>query len=121
MVTSHVNGNEVEYKNGKWQYIDFDDAPEAWFDRCSGDGHNRYHDENVGVRYSDTNEVVKGFRPCSKCGHYPNEQGDDWCLGHLGNVLNACCGHGVHKGYIQFDSGVTIRGYFEVEYNDKKV
>ena len=43
------------------------------------------------------------------------KEGHDFCLGTLGNVMNACCGHGKNKGYIQFDNGITIRGYFEIE------
>ena len=50
MVTSNVNGNQVKYENNKWQYVDFDNAPESWFDRCSGDGHERYSDEEVKER-----------------------------------------------------------------------
>ena len=56
-----------------------------------------------------------GYRPCAKCGEYPNERGDDHCIANLGNVINACCGHGRNKGYIQFDNGITIRGHFEIE------
>jgi len=67
--------------------------------------------------YVDTSEKVcdnpRGY--CAKCGKYPTEDGDDFCIQKLGRVVNACCGHGLHKGYIQFDNGITIRGYFEVE------
>lgn len=93
------------------------EVPDSWMDRCSGEGYERYTDENGIRRYKD-NHVEVGkmpYRPCAKCGEYPTEDGDDFCLQHLGNVMNACCGHGSNKGYIQFDNGVTIRGYFEVE------
>ena len=33
--------------------------------------------------------------------------------------MNACCGHGNREGYIQFDNGITIRGYFRVEKREK--
>jgi len=56
-----------------------------------------------------------GIRPCAKCGEFPTNDGDDHCLGNLGVVMNACCGHGKNKGYIQFDSGIIIRGIFEIE------
>ena len=93
------------------------DIPENWRDRCSGSGHERYVDKNGVHRYCDTDEpVAELYRPCAKCGKYPTDAGDDHCLGHLGNVLNACCGHGTQKGYIQFDNGVTIRGFFEIEH-----
>ena len=59
--------------------------------------------------------VVIPFRPCAKCGGMPNEYGDDHCIQRLGNVMNACCGHGNRMGYIQFDSGHLIEGYFTVK------
>ena len=94
------------------------DVPDTWLDRCSGDGYKRYVDENGDRRYKDNNVKLEDmpFRPCAKCREYPNENGDDACLGHLGNVMNACCGHGLNKGYIQFDCGIIIRGYFEIEH-----
>lgn len=101
--------------DNKWLTVDGFEVPEAWHDRCSGDGYDRYVDENGERRYADTNESVEFLRPCAKCGEYPNEHGDDYCLGRLGKVLNACCGHGKNKGYIQFEGGVTVRGYFEIE------
>lgn len=51
---------------------------------------------------------------CERCGLPPNEYGQDICIANLGNVMNACCGHGKNKGYIQFDNGIMIRGYFDV-------
>lgn len=51
---------------------------------------------------------------CEKCGMSPNEYGQDYCIANLGNVMNACCGHG-NKGYIQFDNGIIITGNFEIE------
>lgn len=95
--------------------------PDSWRGRCSGDGYKRYIDEDGDRRYTDNDVKVSEmpFRPCAKCGKYPNENGDDHCIQSLGNVMNACCGHGNIKGYVQFDNGITIRGYFEVEYDDK--
>ena len=52
---------------------------------------------------------------CKKCGMSPNEYGQDYCIANLGNVMNACCGHGTGEGYVQFDNGITIRGNFKVE------
>ena len=93
-------------------------VPESWRDRCSNNGYKRYIDENGDRRYEDNNKLVGDmpFRPCAKCGQYPNNNGDDACLGHLGNVMNACCGHGLNKGYVQFDNGIIIRGYFEIDH-----
>lgn len=95
-----------------------DDIPDEWRDRCTDNGHKRYRDENNESRYCDTGELVSEspYRPCAKCGEYPNKDGEDSCFKHLGNVVNACCGHGLHEGYVQFDNGITIRGYFKVEY-----
>lgn len=53
---------------------------------------------------------------CKKCGEQPNKYGQDACIAELGLVMNACCGHG-GEGYIQFDSGITIRGNFKIEYD----
>ena len=101
--------------------IMLDDIPDAWRDRCSGNGHERYIDENGDRRYKDNNEIVgeSPYRPCAKCGHYPSKYGDDYCIQNLGVVTNACCGHGSEEGYIQFDNGITIRGYFKVEKSRK--
>ena len=65
--------------------------------------------------YSDTKEIVEGCeRACGKCKKMP-VNGHDACIVNLPGVKNACCGHGTDTGYIQFDSGVIIRGKFEIE------
>ncbi|MCK9326310.1 MAG: hypothetical protein M0P69_12530 [Bacteroidales bacterium] len=122
MKTEQFNGHEIIFHNGKWIYADTkevvsEDIPDSWLDRCSNNGYERYTDKNGNRRYEDTNELVSDipFRPCARCGHYPNEDGDDFCIQRLGAVMNACCGHGNREGYIQFDNGITIRGYFRVE------
>jgi len=97
--------------------LKWEDIPDNWKDRCSGDGYERYTDNNGIRRYKDNGSPVDDeYRPCAKCGEYPINDGEDYCLHHLGNVINACCGHGNRKGYIQFDNGITVRGYFEIEY-----
>ena len=102
------------------KHVKYEDAPEEWLDRCSGDGYERYTNEKGERVYSDNNIPVGdlGIRPCARCGKYPTLDGDDACLSNLGKVMNACCGHGKNKGYVQFDSGHTIRGFFEVEMDD---
>lgn len=102
--------------NKRQEYKTWDEAPESWLDRCSGDGYDKYIDKNGDRRYKD-NDIKVGempFRPCARCKHYPNENGDDYCIQNLGRVVNACCGHGKHEGYIMFEDGRTIRGYFKV-------
>lgn len=43
----------------------------------------------------------------------------DPCLGMLPGVVGACCGHGKkHKAYVQFEDGLTFRG-FKVEHHGK--
>ena len=93
------------------------DIPKEWRDRCSGDGHKKYIDSDGIRRYVNNNELVSEspYRPCAKCGEFPTDDGDDYCIANLGRVMNACCGHGTNKGYIQFDDGITIRGFFEIE------
>ena len=96
--------------------------PESWMSRCSGDGHIKYIDKEGDRRYVDNDIKIDDmpYRPCAKCGKYPTEDGDDYCIQNLGKVMNACCGHGNGKGYIQFDNGITLRGYFEIEYKEVK-
>ena len=81
-------------------------------------GHRLIRKDRLWV-YKDTEEVVdfKNPRPCSRCGKLPTEKGHDPCIANLPGVDNACCGHGVRQGYIQFSDGRIIRGMFlPVEY-----
>jgi len=84
--------------------------------RTSLNGHQIYFD-NEFWRYVDSDEIadMKHERSCVKCGKLPTDNGDDFCISNLGYVTNACCGHGIDIGYIQFDDGTIIRGYFEIE------
>lgn len=77
-------------------------------------GHECYYDEDsCEWRYLD-NDNPTGKRRCKKCGEYPTKDGHDSCLGDLGKVISACCGHG-KEGFVKFDSGVTITGTFTSE------
>lgn len=49
--------------------------------------------------YVDTGDEVDDFRPCKKCKRRPLPGGYDACLGKIAGVENACCGHGVRKGF----------------------
>lgn len=108
-----------------YEYIpDFktsEQVPESWLDRCTDNGYERFTDNEGNRRYVDNEELVSDmpFRPCARCGHYPTEDGDDWCIRRLGRVVNACCGHGTHDGYVMFDDCTIIRGRFEVERPEK--
>lgn len=57
----------------------------------------------------------KEYRPCKKCGQPPTKEEHDFCIKNLPGVINACCGHGVEDGYIQFENGIIIRGKFKIE------
>lgn len=74
-----------------------------------------YDERNEQWLYLDNGELVEPSmdRACISCGRTPLEHGEDPCLGHLGSVVSACCGHGVEPAYVVFDSGATIRGYFD--------
>ena len=66
-------------------------------------------------KYVDSNEAVtSNIRTCVRCNRLPTWDGHDFCVRNLGKVANACCGHGVEVGYIQFEDGTIITGYFEV-------
>lgn len=65
--------------------------------------------------YVDTGKpTINSKRACGKCNKWPVND-HDACIVDLPGVMNACCGHGVVEGYIQFESGVIIRGKFEIE------
>ena len=73
----HIRGNPIYYdeEEDKWK----------WFD--------------------GSDDVMK---PCVRCGEYPVENDCDYCLRHLLDcdyISNACCGHGVDKGYIMLEDG----------------
>ncbi len=77
---------------------------------------------NVGESwlYKDNNKPVKDDknRDCYVCGNPDTKEGHDPCLGTLPGVSNACCGHGINDGYIQFENGVTVRGKFRISQKD---
>lgn len=84
-INAYYNGNAINYDNNRWEYND-----------------NEY-------------SILDGYRPCPKCGQLPTADSHDYCIAKLPGVLNACCGHGVEEGYIQFENGIIIRGYFKIE------
>lgn len=63
--------------------------------------------------YIDTGEKCDNSRSCVKCGLFATEDGHDPCIANLEGVRNACCGHGVEDGYIQFNDRTVIRGVFD--------
>lgn len=45
--------------------------------------------------YEDDGTIFDDSRPCRNCGEFPLKTGEDYCLGHLKGIRNACCGHGI--------------------------
>ena len=80
MTKSYLRGHEIVYIDAKWFYLD---------------------------TFTPT---VDNERPCGYCGKGNTEEGHDGCLGTLEGVMNACCGHGNDKAYVQFENGMIIRG-----------
>lgn len=56
--------------------------------------------------YVDTGEPIDNKRPCPQCGKPPTPEGYDACLGHIAGATSACCGHGVTRGYIVWESDI---------------
>ncbi len=77
--TSYHNGNKIHWN----------DSTKKWY-------------------YTDGKNIDK-YRKCPKCSELPTKKGHDACLANLPDVKNACCGHGVEDGYIQFKDGTYIR------------
>ena len=71
-------------------------------------GHAVYYDD--GWRYADTHEPATTDRPCPKCGECETADGHDPCIANLPGVTAACCGHGVHAGYVLLTDGTCIEG-----------
>ena len=83
MTTGKWRGHKIIYEGGVWIYAD------------------------SGTLVSDNPD-----RPCGHCKMENREDDCDPCLGELQGVSNACCGHGeVSDSYIQFENGVTVRGF----------
>ncbi len=81
-------------------------------------GHVVVYDEELRQwRYKDTGEIAtrRGCveRECLQCHKMPTAEGYDACLGYLPGVNDACCGHGVHLGYIRWDGAKRMTCYFK--------
>jgi hypothetical protein len=85
MIFAYVHGNKVVEVDGKWQYED-----------------------GTLVDYTDLQK-----RPCPRCGCLATKDGHDQCIKNLPGVKAACCGHGIEMGYVLFENGLLIRGYWD--------
>lgn len=50
---------------------------------------------------------------CDHCKRPRTADGHDPCIAHLPGVKFACCGHGKSPGYVVFNDGRVLRGFFE--------
>ncbi len=76
-------------------------------------GNKIHHSPETGKWYYEDGQNTNELRACPKCNRLPDENGHDACLGNLPGVKNACCGHGVQDGYIQFLNRTNIK--FEIK------
>lgn len=85
-------------------------------------GHDIEHNGREWI-FSDTGEsTIKTHtnRPCGNCGKHKTKDDHDHCIANLRGVSNACCGHGdTDSAYIQYDSGLIVRGSEAVAAFDK--
>lgn len=82
-------------------------------------GHQIFWD-NVNEQWVYEDGTKKNnHRSCPKCGKIKTKEGHDPCLSKLPGVKNACCGHGIKEGYLQFIDGTIIRfNITEIERNN---
>jgi len=67
-------------------------------------GHKIYYDGYI-WRYCDNNKLTaEEERPCARCGKMPTKEGYDACLGHIEGATSACCGHGIEKPFVIYES-----------------
>lgn len=54
-------------------------------------------------RYADTGAPFDDARPCPQCQRMPHPDGRDACFADpIAGASGACCGHGVHVGYVNW-------------------
>ncbi len=81
-------------------------------------GHVVVYDEILRQwRYKDTLKLATGRgsvdRECPQCHKIPTAMGYDACLGRIMGANDACCGHGVHLGYIRWNGSERMTCYFK--------
>lgn len=59
---------------------------------------------------SDLRPMLYETPDCRHCGLSVQVGDDDYdpCLGHIDGAVGACCGHGVHEGWINFQGRLEV-------------
>ena len=78
--------------------------------RSTSRGHEIYCNSDGIWKYTEDDSIFDDSKPCKRCGHVPNVDGSDFCIGHINTVTSACCGHGIEEPFVVFDSGERFRG-----------
>jgi len=79
-------------------------------------GHGVYMADDMLIARNSRGQFINIDKlKCTKCKKKATKDGQDPCIANLPGVTDACCGHGRHEGYIVFENGVKITGFFEVD------
>lgn len=84
----------IQHKNGNRIY--FDAKLKSW-------------------RYTDDGGDAFIPRACPNCKLFQHDDGRDACMPHMTGVTASCCGHGITKGFIEFEDGSRKEGTFASE------
>lgn len=83
-------------------------------------GHEVVWDENPQNqcwRYADTGAQFLEDRPCPYCDRMPHADGRDGCFAApIPGAIGACCGHGVHPGYVAHSTAENPPGWWRAAY-----
>lgn len=71
-------------------------------------GREIYEKENGEWFWKEDDTSILIDKSCPKCHLFPLKYEVDPCLGLLPGVEHACCGHGIHNGYILFNNGKRV-------------
>lgn len=81
-------------------------------------GYDIYFDDAISKwKFTDNGNILnlENEKPCTRCGNLCTKEGHDHCIKNLGKVTGGCCGHGVDEGYISFEDGRVLRGFFRID------
>lgn len=67
-------------------------------------------------RDAETGNLVDLRRACRQCGKKPTAAGHDTCIGDIPGAASACCGHGVHVGYVNWPGIPAPAGWWRGAY-----